>query len=257
MKQTASRYNSIEKALEVLMVFEAEQPEWGVRELSVHLGFSPATVQRALQSLCAYRFVEQNPDTRQYHLGNIFFHFLVVLQGTRTIIRTAPRFMKRLLSKTQETVHLNVVEEGDRLCIDNIESPQDLKAVMPIGNRSPLYAGAASKCLLAFSPADFIKDYLNKTALVPITENTITDKFRLHREMTAIKQKGYAESMGERTLGLGSISAPVLNHQGTVLAAIGLALPETRFQNDRHRQFCTRELLSAARQFSEMMGHHD
>ncbi len=255
MKRNASSYNSIEKALEVLMVFETKQPEWGVRELSAHLGFSPATVQRTLHTLRTYGFVDQNPDTRQYHLGNIYFRFLNVLQGSLRVTRVAPPFMKQLLSRTQETVHLNVLKGSDRLCIDNIETPQDLKAVMPIGNRSPLYAGASSKCLLAFSTSDFIENYLKKTVLEPITENTITSKSCLRLEVAIIKQNGYAESMGERTLGLGSISAPVLNHQGMVLAALGLAIPEIRFQDKTHRQFCINELLLSTKQFSKMMGH--
>jgi IclR family KDG regulon transcriptional repressor len=126
---------------------------------------------------------------------------------------------------------------------------------MPIGNRSPLYAGASSKCLLAFSGSDFIEDYLKKTVFDPITENTIVDKSRLRLEVTAIKQNGYAESMGERTLGLGSISAPVFDHQGMVIAALGLAIPEIRFQDELHRQFCIKELLSSTKQFSIMMGY--
>jgi DNA-binding IclR family transcriptional regulator len=250
-----SSYNSIEKALEVLMVFETKQPEWGVRELSAHLGFSPATVQRTLCTLRAYGFVDQNPDTRQYHLGNIYFRFLDVLQASRTLTQVAPSLMKQLIFVTRETVYLNVLEGSEGLCIDKIESPQDLKAVMPIGNRSPLYAGASSKCLLAFSGSDFIEEYLKKTVFVPITENTIVDKSRLRLEVTAIKQNGYAESMGERSLGLGSISAPVFDHRGMVIAALGLEIPEIRFQDELHRQFCIKELLSSTKQFSIMMGY--
>ena len=73
MKQNGSSVNSIEKALRILLAFQTEHPSWGVRELSAHLGFSPATVQRALQTLKAYGFVNQDPDTRQYRLGNVFF----------------------------------------------------------------------------------------------------------------------------------------------------------------------------------------
>ena len=56
---------------------------------------------------------------------------------------------------------------------------------MPVGDRSPLYAGASSKCLLAFSPQDFIENYLKKTALTPLTKNTITDINRLGSEIAA------------------------------------------------------------------------
>ena len=75
MKQSGSSINSIEKAIQILLAFTAEHPSWGVRELSGKLGFSPATVQRALQTLKTSSFVKQDPQTRQYRLGAVFFNF--------------------------------------------------------------------------------------------------------------------------------------------------------------------------------------
>ena len=127
MKQTASTVNSVEKALKILKTFEGKRPYWGVRELSTHLGFSPATVQRILQILKAYAFVDQDAHTRQYRLGNIYFSFLHTLQRTYPVTQVAQPYMRQLLSRTQETVHLNVIERNERICIDNMESSQKLR----------------------------------------------------------------------------------------------------------------------------------
>jgi len=256
MKQDRYTFNSIEKALTVLQSFHADQPFWGVRGLSAHLGFSPATVQRILQTLKAHAFVDQDSQTRQYRLGNIYFKFLHTLQSTFPFTHTAVTFMQRLLSQTQETVHLNVIDGLERICIDNLESSQNLKATMPIGSKSPLYAGASSKCLLAFSSPDFIEDYLKKINPAPVTKNTITDIRKLRAELTAITQKGYASSLGERNPGLGSLSAPVLNHKGIVLASLSLAIPEIRFKDDKIRKFYIKELLRTTADFSKTIGYH-
>lgn len=255
MKQNKTNLNSVEKAIEILLAFQADRPSWGVRELSAHLGFSPATVQRILQTLKAYSFVDQDSKTRQYHLGNVYYTFLHTLQSTYPITRAAIPFMERLLSRTQETVHLNVIEGMDRVCIDNIESPQDLKVSMPIGSRSPLYAGASSKCLLAFSAPDFIEDYLKKVRLIPLTNKTTTNITKLRKELAVIKKQGYATSLGERNLGLGSISTPILNHRGLLLATISLAIPEIRYKDDDHHKFCVKEILHTAKDFSKIMGY--
>jgi DNA-binding IclR family transcriptional regulator len=162
--------------------------------------------------------------------------------------------MQQLLTSTQETVHLNVVDGVERICIDRLESPLPLKASMPIGNRSPLYAGASSKCLLAFSSPDFIESYLRQVKLVPLTAETITEMDQLGTEIALTKKRGYALSLGERTPGLGSLSAPILGHNGTVLAAVSLAIPELRFTSRRHRDDCLRELVQAARECSRTMG---
>ena len=255
MKQKRSNLNSVEKALKILLAFQVQHPSWGVRELSAHLDFSPATVQRTLQTLKAYAFVDQDPDSRQYRLGNIYFQFLDTLQSIYPITHAALPFMRRLSSLTQETVHLNVIDGMERICIDSIESPQYLKASMPIGNRSPLYAGATPKCLLAFSTQDFIENYLKQVKFTPLTENTITSVTRLSSEITVIKNQGYASSLGERTQGLGSISAPVMNHRNMILAAISLAIPDIRFKDDDHRNSCLNELINVTKDLSKAMGY--
>lgn len=256
MEQDKQKLNSIEKALVTLLAFQEEQRTWGVRELGTHLDLNPATVQRILQTLKSFKFIDQDPQTRQYRLGNIFYQFLNTLQSTYPVSKAALPFMKKLLSQTQETIHLNVIEDTDRVCVENIESPQNLRASMPIGSRSPLYAGASSKCLLAFSSDEFIESYLSIKKLAPVTENTISNVTRLRTEITTIREQGFAVSMGERTPGLGSLSAPILDHKGVLLASISLAIPEIRFQDIDHCNFCRQKLLEATQGCSEVMGYH-
>jgi DNA-binding IclR family transcriptional regulator len=258
MKQAPRKLNSIEKALLLLMSFTPEHASWGVRDLSARLGFSPATVQRILQTLKAHAFIEQDPFTQQYRLGNIYFRFLETIQSIFPITRTALPFMQRLLSQTMETVHLNAIDQLERVCIETLESPRLLKAGMPVGNRSPLHAGASSKCLLAFSSPEFIETYLADAGLHRLTPRTITDSDALRMELERIRQQGYAASIGERTPGLGSLSAPILNHRGTIIAALSLAIPETRFIDGEHLDFCLSELVATAKQLSRLAGssHH-
>lgn len=254
MKQAPSNINSVEKALSILLAFKEDHPIWGVRELSGHLGFSPATVQRLLSTLKNYAFVEQDPDTRQYRLGSVYFGFLHTLQRTNPVNRLALPFMKQLASASQETVHLNLIDGMERMCIETIESMQVLKASMPIGSRSPLFAGASSKCLLAFSSQDFIDNYLAATKLTPLTSETVTDKNVLKRDLHQIKLQGYAISFGERNRGLGSLSAPIFDHNGVLLAAISLAIPEIRFRDETHRHFCLTQLTQTAKAISDALG---
>ena len=254
MKQSSDKLNSVEKALQLLLAFSDDRPVWGVRQLSGHLGFSPATVQRLLQTLKNHGFVLQTEDTRQYRLGNIYYRFLHTLQNSMPVTRTAVPYMQRILSTVKETVHLNVMEGNERVCVDTMESLQSLKASMPLGNRSPLYAGASSKCLLAFSPDDFREAYLNSVELKAVTANTIVDRKRLVLEIEKVRKEGYAKSLGERSPGLGSLSAPIFDHRGNLLAAMSLAIPEVRFRNRAHCDFCLENLLNVANALSAMMG---
>lgn len=256
MKHSSAKLNAVEKALSILLAFDAQRPIWGVRELSSQLGFSPATVQRLLQSLKAFGFVDQAAETRQYRLGSVYYNFLHTLQSTLPVTRAALPLMKQLLAITQETVHLNVIEGLERLCVDTLESPQSLKASMPIGSRSPLYAGASSKCLLAYAAEEFRQNYLSAIQLRPITDATITDKQRLLKELQKTRRNACAESLGERNTGLGSLSVPIFNHRGTLLAALSLAIPEIRFRDKTHRKHCMENLRRIGQDLSCVMGYN-
>jgi IclR family KDG regulon transcriptional repressor len=127
---------------------------------------------------------------------------------------------------------------------------------MAVGNRAPLYAGASSKCLLAFSSDDFIEKYLAKVKLEPLTSNTIVETEQLIPELKLIRERGYASSLGETLQGLGALSVPFFpfDREMAVRAGVSLAIPEVRFNDYEHRKMCIDELLLARKEFSEATG---
>ena len=108
MKQKSQKLNSVEKALQLLLMFTTDHPSWGVRDLSARLGFSPATVQRILKTLKAYAFIGQDSATQQYRLGNVYFQFLDTIQSTFPITRAALVRSARGSGKTSPCRWLNL-----------------------------------------------------------------------------------------------------------------------------------------------------
>lgn len=256
MKQNLTDFTTAEKVLKTLLSFKMSQPRWGIRELSAHLGFSPSTAQRILNTLKDYQFVQQDPVSRKYSLGNIFYEFINILQVSNPLTRTAQPYMSRLLDLTKETVALNVIANGERTCIDVIESPRSVKVTLAIGTKNPLYVGSSGKCMLAFSEEDFREEYLKKTKLVPITANTIVDTNRLRKEINAIRKNGYATGLGERTTGFGSMSAPIFNHKGMLLGCINIVVPVVRLSEKKHKEFCLKNLIEVTKELSHNFGYH-
>ena len=254
MKRNLSDYTTSEKVLKTLLSFKIDQPQWGTRELSAHLGFSPSTAQRILNTLKDYHFVQQDPITRRYHLGSIFYEFVNILQVSNPLTRTAQPYMSRLLALTKETIALNVIANDERTCIDVIESPRSVKVTLAIGTKNPLYVGSSGKCMLAFSSDAFINNYLKKTKPVPITVNTIIDKNKLRSELQIIKKRGYATGFSEKITGFGSMSAPILNRKGVLLGCINIVVPEIRLGDKEHKDFCLENLLNITNELSSNFG---
>lgn len=65
-----------------------------------------------------------------------------------------------------------------------------------LGVHAPLYAGAASKVLLAGMDHDELELYLARTKLSAFQKATITDEKILRQELVKIRAQGFAESRG-------------------------------------------------------------
>jgi DNA-binding IclR family transcriptional regulator len=95
-----------------------------------------------------------------------------------------------------------------------------------LGVRAPLYAGAASKVLLAGMEDDDIESYHARTELAPLQKTTITDKTVLWREIRTIRKRGYAESKGEIFTGGGALAAPLKDFSGKTVAVMDIFPPK-------------------------------
>ena len=246
---------SVEKALDVILLFDEERRLLGVNEIARLLDMPPSSVQRLVNVLKKKGFLVQDLSTRKYKLGTIFLKLAGIVRESLDLAKMAYPIMQDLSRETGETVHLNVIDSWERVCIESIESTQPLMARMPVGHRSPLYAGASSKCLLAFSSDAFIQEYLKRFELRGITENTITDKALFLKELKRIRAKGYAESFSERVRGLGALSAPVFGYDGSLVASLSLAIPGVRFREEERKKLYIDKLLDAAAKISSLLGY--
>lgn len=251
METNKPKLNSTEKVLMVLLSFLGNQESWGVRELATKHGMAPGSVQRIVNTLKKYHFLEQHPLSKKYQLGHIYFNFFNVLHTKNNVIKIVRPFMETLCTTINETICHHIVKEKYNLCIDKIQPTNTFTVIKDIGNISSLYAGASSKCLLAFSTKQFIDDYLTTVQFDQFTDNTITDQKTLQKELESIRSRGYAHSVGEKHTGLASLSAPFFDHTGALLGAISIDCPESRFQDEAHRDLCLNMLLSATSEISK------
>jgi DNA-binding IclR family transcriptional regulator len=97
----------------------------------------------------------------------------------------------------------------------------------------PLYATSGGKILLAWLPAAEREAYLRNVSLRPRTEKTIRSVSVLRRQLQVVRDEGVAWSWGEFTAGLVGVSVPVLDVHGRAIAALGITLPESRFDELR------------------------
>lgn len=223
--------NSIDRALDILLLFQREGREMGVTQISAALGIYKSTVHRTLSTLEKRGFVQQNPDNGRYWLGIKLYSLGMLIREQLPIRNIAYPYAKDLAEKFNEVVHLAVNDYSavypTHTLLDKIHGHQMLAMTPPIGSSVPSHCSAMGKCLLAFSPRSVIDKYIG--SLLPVfTEKTISNWDDFLRELELVKQQGYAIEDGELELGLTCVAAPIMAKNGEIIAALSLSGPTSR-----------------------------
>src|SRR5512146_878621 len=99
---------SLARGLSILRSFTVERPEWGVTELSRHLGLNKATIFRLVKTLEAEGFLSPDPSSGKYYVGTALLRVAYVGLSRSELERAAHPYMERLASETGESVDLPV-----------------------------------------------------------------------------------------------------------------------------------------------------
>lgn len=207
--------------------------EWGVRELAARLGIGSSTMQRILASLAARGFAQKSENERYSPGANLYVlsNRLLDRADLMTLARTA---MREVVDDVNETVHFALYNATDREAVftSSVECDLPVRYVIEPGMRTALNAGATGKAMLAYLPESVVLSI----ELPRFTENTVTDRDLLLKELAAIRERGYATSFGERIEGACGIASVVLS-QDRVVGALTISVPTYRFDKKRTSEF--------------------
>ncbi|HET9874335.1 MAG TPA: IclR family transcriptional regulator [Mycobacterium sp.] len=217
----------LDKALAVLHTI-AESP-CGLAELSERTGLPRATAHRLAAGLEVHRLLARDGDGR-WQVGPAVAE--LAARADDPLRAAAAMVLPRLREVTGESVQLYRREGTYRVCIAALEPPAGLRDTVPIGARLPMTAGSGAKVLLAYA------DPAIQQALLPHAKFT-------SRVLAEVCRRGWAQSVAEREPGVASVSAPVRDPAGAVVAAISVSGPIDRMGRQPGARFAA-DLIDAA-----------
>lgn len=181
-------------------------------------GIARPTAHRLASALEAHGLVRRDDDGR-FALGLRLVALGHAAAAGLTVADAARPALERLRDETGESTQLYVRAGDRRVCTVSLESPHGLRTIVSLGAALPLDRGSAGRVLRG--------------------------------EWNA---KGWAESVGEREEGVASVSAPVLDSQSDVLAAVSVSGPIQRTTRTPGRRYGT-AVVAAARQVEASLRH--
>jgi DNA-binding IclR family transcriptional regulator len=217
----------LDKAVGVLHTI-AESP-CGLAELCDRTGLPRATAHRLAAGLEVHRLLARDGEGR-WRLGPAVSELAAHVDDP--LLAASATVLPRLREITGESVQLYRRDGSWRVCIAALEPPAGLRDTVPVGARLPMTAGSGAKVLLAYSDA--------ATQQVVLPDAKFTD-----RALADVRRRGWAQSAAEREPGVASVSAPVRDSRGAVIAAISVSGPIDRMGRRPGARWAT-DLLAAA-----------
>ncbi len=194
----------LDKSVAVLRA-AAEEPS-SLAELCNRTGLPRATAHRLAVGLELHGLLARDGDGL-WRPGSALRE--LAASTADALVDTAAMVLPRLREITGESVQLYRREGDHRVCIAAAEPPSGLRDTVPVGSRLPMTAGSGAKVLTAWAEPR-------------------TDAFFSDRILAEVRKRGWAQSAGERESGVASVSAPVRNQRGEVIAAISVSGPVDR-----------------------------
>ncbi len=210
--ELSSGVKVLDKVLHLLDVVEYSQPVT-LQELVDLISLPRTTAYRLLTALETHGFIRRD-DAGRYITGSRF--------ATASLLQVSPPILAALTSKTGESTQLFVRRGNQRLCLVSIESPAELRTIVPVGALLTLEKGSGGRVLIGET--------------VPAAD-------------------GWLESVGERSPGVASVSAPVVD-DGVLIAAVCLSGPIDRLAPSPGRRF-GKAVVAAAREIEKAVASAD
>jgi DNA-binding IclR family transcriptional regulator len=208
---TLSGVGVLDKAIAVLDALEPGPRT--LAQLVTDTGLSRATAHRLAVALAAHGLVRRDEDGR-FLLGLRLIGLGHAAAEALPAWLDARPSLAWLREQTGESVQLFVRDGDERVCVESLEAPHELRTIVPIGARLPLDRGSAGRVLQAARSTGDLS---------------------------------WVESVGERQPGVASVSAPVADPSGRVVAAVSVSGPIDRISRRPGQRYGAAVAEAAAR----------
>jgi DNA-binding IclR family transcriptional regulator len=205
-----------------------------VTEMATEMGISQASLFRICMTLMERGFFVRDEKTKKFRMSNKLFSVSTASTCDVNVAEIAAPYLRQLRNETKETTLLGVLlpEKGRGISIMEFPGLHPFRFVHDIGEPIILHVGAPGKALLAYLPEYEQDEIISRLKLKKYTEQTITQKKVLKKELVTIRERGYAAGLGEWMEEMHCISAPVLDSRNYPIAVIWITGPATRMTID-------------------------
>lgn len=214
---------SVDRALTLLELIAAEPDGLRLSEVARRAGLAASTAHRLLTTLEQRGFLQSDAASGHWHVGRRAHTVGAAYVLARNLIAPATPFLRRLRDATHETANLGVIEDGEVVTLNQVESREIMRAISPPGGRVPVLCSGMGKAILATRPREEIDRLISRHGFRAATARSLTTQDAARAEIARIRQQGFAVDDEEFVIGLRCVAAVVWGPTAEPACAISVS----------------------------------
>lgn len=218
--------------LSILDLFTLEEPVLGVGEMARRLGVHKSSASRLAATLSTAGYLQATDRPGRYQLGAKLVRLAGLVPQTADLSRAALPILRPLVKRIGDTGHLVSLDGAEVVTLAVVEGWRNMRMHSVVGKRSPAHATATGRALLASLPPESVSQLHEGRQLEQRTPRTITTVEALLAQLELVRAQGFAFDDEELEPGLRCVAAPVFDHAGRAVAAIGISAPASRLAGE-------------------------
>jgi DNA-binding IclR family transcriptional regulator len=246
-EEGAERYNvpALERGLRLLCEFSRENRSLSAPELARRFELPRSTVFRLLSTLESMGFIERTEGGRDYRLGlavlRLGFEYLASLELTQL----GMPLLQRLCDELHTACNLVVRDGRSIVYVAKVAPPTPFASSVSVGTRLPAHATVLGRVLLEDLSLAQLRELYPEDRLESFSASTPTTVEQLFQMVQSDRERGYVLSEGFFEAHISTIAAPVRDHGGHIVAALGATIPASRIDAGRIEEMVQRVRATA------------
>lgn len=242
----------LERGFAVIKAFSRQAPALAIVEVAEQTGLTRAVARRYLLTLKELGYVAQRGQ--RFSLTPAVLDLGFTYLSSMSVASTAQPFMERVVDTLRESCSVSVLDGRDIVYIARVPAKRIMSINLVVGSRLPAHCTSMGKVLLSALSPEALAAFFALGPLERRSERTICDQARLRKELSGVREVGYAFADGESELGIRTVAAPLVDRTGEVQAAINVTGHASRVSKKDLRRVYLPLLLEAAEGISRALG---
>lgn len=255
-KPPANTVQSVVRAARIVEALADAGRPLSLSQVADAVGVGLPTAYRFMQTLDHLQWVVRDPELKQYRIAPRMVRFAHSFFETSDLWPIAHPHLVQARQEYNETFNLAVLDGTDILYIDRVKTRRILDIRLDIGSKLPAFCTAMGRVLLAALPSDEAHRRLARTRREPFTPKTVTEMKALMAALETARRRGFAVNQGEIAGELVSVSAPVHDVDGRVVAALNMAVRAEDYDQQAIEATLVPIVTTVAARISRALGYN-